>query len=305
LALPGLATVQANAFAVRSVLYFMNVARNAGPLVLAAAVGALLGLAQVAVAEAAGILTLDADFGAGNDRVQGVQVTLVAWYCAMAVPTAAWLAGARRDRGTRAAAVPAAAAGALAAHPLVARLGGEAVRADTGTAVLLGVLLGVAGGAAVAAAPVVGRGIAAYAVLLWVAALVLTALVSPTVVYAGLVQPLGLDLARPWGSALSNLPYNLGYHLPTMLPVAVVTLVLACVVSGVTARRTGTWAAATAAGAAGPVLGAVLYRLLPDQVYLWNESASAVVLLLAGCCLPLAAGAAAVGRRLHRPDPDA
>jgi hypothetical protein len=87
-----------------------------------------------------------------------------------------------------------------------------------------------------------------------------------------------------------------------MLPVALSILVLTGVVAGVAARRTGAWTASVAAGALGPVLSALLYRLLPDQDYLWNESAGVVVLALAAGCVPLACATAALGRHLRRRD---
>jgi hypothetical protein len=280
----------------------MSAARNTAAIIIAAVAGAVLGLVQVTVAELTDIATLGADFGGGNDRVQGAQVTLVAWYCAMAVPLAVAIAGARRDLGlrTRAVAVLAAAAGALGTYPLAAEFSGDGLRHDVVSAVLIGVLLGIVGASAVAVAPPVGKGLAAYVTLLWGAALAFTALVSPTIVYAGLVQPLGLDSLDSLGSSLPDLPYNLGYHLPTMLPAAVAILILAGVLSGITARRTGAWAASIATGAAGPVLAAVLYRLTPGQVYLWNESASALVFALAVCCLLLAAVTAVFRRRAPR-----
>jgi hypothetical protein len=277
----------------------MNAVRNTTAIIVAAVAGAVLGLVQVTAAELTDITTLGADFGGGNDRVQGVQVTLVAWYCAMAVPLAVAIAGARRDLGlkTRAVAVLAAAAGTFAAYPLVAEFSGDALRQGVLSAVPVGILLGIVGASAVAVAPAVGKGLAAYVTLLWAAALGFTAFVSNTIVYAGLVQPLGLDSLDSLGSSLPDLPYNLGYHLPTMLPVAVAILVLAGVLSGVTARRTGTWVASIAAGTAGPVLAAILYRLTPDEVNLWNESASALVFALAVCCLLIATAATAVFRR--------
>jgi hypothetical protein len=277
----------------------MSAVRNTTAIIAAAAAGAVLGLVQVTAAELTDITTLGADFGGGDDRVQGVQVTLVAWYCAMAVPLAVVIAGARRDLGlkTRAVAVLAAAAGTLAAYPLVADFSSDGMRHNVVSAVLTGILLGIVGASAVAVAPVVGKGLAAYVTLLWAAALVSTSLVSNTVVYAGMVQPLGLDFLDSWGSSLPDLPYNLGYHLPTMLPAAVVILILAGVSSGITARRTGAWAASIATGAAGPVLAAVTYRLTPGELALWNESASALVLALAGCCLLVAVAATAVFRR--------
>lgn len=272
-------------------------ARIASVLGLAAAAGAALGLAQVAIAELADILTLRADFAAGNDRVQGVQVTLVAWYCAMAVPLAVTVAGRDLSARARAAVVLPAAVGTLVTWPLVSGLSSDLTRADAVTAVLTGVLLGVVGGAGVAVAPAVGKGLAVYVGLLWAAALVFTPLVPRTVVYAGMVQPLGLDFMDSVRPALSDLPYNLGYHLLTMLPAAAAILIAAGVLSGVTARRTGAWAGSVGAGAAGPVLAAIVYRLTPGQVYLWNESASVVVLALATCCLLIAIIVTAVCRR--------
>lgn len=281
----------------------MKALRNTTVLGIAVATGAALGLVQVAVAELTDITTLDADFGGGNDRIQGAQVTLVAWYCAMAVPLAVAIAGARRGLSMkiRAAAVLAAAVGTLATYPLVGRFSSDLMRDHFVSAVVTGIVLGIVGASAVAVAPAIGKGLAAHVTLLWVAALVFTWLVPNTAVYAGMVQPLGLDFLDSLQSSMPDLPDNLGYHLPTMLPVAIAILILAGVVSGVTARRTGAWVKPMAAGTVGPVLAAVLYRLTPEQVYLWNESAGMVVLASAGCSLLIAAAATAVCRR-RRPD---
>lgn len=109
-------------------------------------------------------------------------------------------------------------------------------------------MLGVVAALFVTVAPSVGAGLTAHAALLWSAALLRTALVSPTVAYAGVVQPKGLaaldETLRP---ALRRLPYELAYHLPTMLPVAVAVLVLSGVPAGGAALRTGTWGRAVAA----------------------------------------------------------
>jgi hypothetical protein len=284
----------------------MSAVRNVVVVSVAAAAGAVLGLGQVAAAELLDITTLGADFGAGAERTQGVQVTLIAWYCAMAVPLAVTLAltvavavaGARRGFAGTVATVLAAAAGTLATWPLVAHLSGAALRDDIGPAVVTGVLVGVVAAAAVAAAPVVGRGLAAYAGLLWVAAVASTAFVSGTTVYAGLVQPLGLDFLDRL--PVPDLPDELNYHVPAMLPVAVALMLLAGVVGGVAARRTGAWARSVAAGAAGPVLAAALYRLPPKELFLWNESASTIALVVAACCLLVAAATAAVFRTPQR-----
>jgi hypothetical protein len=268
---------------------------------------AALGLAQVAMAELTGITTLGGDFAAGNDRVQGVQVTLVAWYCAMAVPLAVAVAGARPGVGARVrqAAVLPAAVGTLAVWPLLASSSGDVLRDDATSAMVTGILLGSAAALAVAVVPAIGRGLAAYVVLQWVAALVCTALVPRTVVYAGMVQPLGLEFLV----ALRTEPYDLGYHLPTMLPIAAAVLVLAGAVSGATARRTRGWWTSVAAGTAGPVLAALLYRLTPDEAYLWNETAGSTVVVLAFLSLPVTAlpAAAFVLRRTEaaaRDQPD-
>jgi hypothetical protein len=273
----------------------MSAMRNVTAVLVAAATGAALGLVQVIAAELLDLTTLGADFAAGAERTQGVQVTLVAWYCAMAVPLAVTIAGARRGLGGKVATVLAAAAGTLATWPLVAHLSGQAVHEDTGPAVVTGTLLGLVGAAAVAAAPAVGRGLAAYVALLWIAAVAFTAFVSNTTVYAGLVQPLGLDFLDRL--PVPDLPDELNYHVPTMLPVAVALVLLAGVAGGVAARRTGVWTVSVAAGAIGPVLAAVVYRLPPKELFLWNESASTVALVLAGCCLLIAAASAAVFRR--------
>jgi hypothetical protein len=137
--------------------------------------------------------------------------------------------------------------------------------------------------------------------LLWIAAVAFTAFVSNTTVYAGLVQPLGLDFLDRL--PVPDLPDELNYHVPAMLPVAVALVLLAGVVGGVAARRTGAWTVSVAAGAIGPVLAAIVYRLPPKELFLWNESASTVALVLAGCCLLIAAASAALFRR-RRPESD-
>ncbi|TDC44495.1 hypothetical protein E1281_33770 [Actinomadura sp. KC345] len=258
----------------------------------AAVMAAVLGLAQVAVAEAAGITTLGGEFAAGNERVRGVQVTLVAWYCATAVSLAVAGVSARRgvDAGMRFAAVPGAAAGTLATWPLLdMAAGGERLRDDVVSAAPAGALLGVAGALAVAAVPVVGRGLGAYAVLQWAAAAAFTALESRTVVFAGMVELLGVDFLARMRPGMPDLPENLGYHLPGMLPVADAVLVLTGVVAGIAARRTRAWAPSMASAVSGPVLAAAAYRLPSGDTDLWNGAASAAVLALAACSLVVAA----------------
>jgi hypothetical protein len=50
--------------------HFMNAVRKTTAVILAAAMGAALGLVQLTVAKLADITTLGADFGGGNDRIQ-------------------------------------------------------------------------------------------------------------------------------------------------------------------------------------------------------------------------------------------
>ncbi|WP_141584330.1 hypothetical protein [Actinomadura sp. WMMA1423] len=263
--------------------------RTLPALGVTALTAAALGTGQVLAAELTGITTLGGDFTAGAERVQGVQVTLVAWYCAVAVPAAVVLATAGREVRTRMAAVPAGVLGTLATCPVLMQRASGFVSDDVLTAALVGVLLGSLCALAAAVAPVIGKGLVAYAVFQWGAGLAFTALVPRTVVYAGMVQPLGLDFLVRLRPEMPDLPDNLGYHLPPMLPVAIAVPVLAGAVSAVAVRRTKVRGASMAAGAAGPVLSAVLYRLVPEQDVLWNEAAATVVDAVAACSLLVAA----------------
>ena len=106
-----------------------------------------------------------------------------------------------------------------------------------------------------------------------VVALISTA-ATETVVYAGLVQPIGT-------TALDDLlGDSLGYHLPTLLPYAVLTVVVTAALGYWFAHRGSSRGGAVLAAAAAPVVAAVLYPVVGMD--LWNADAA-----------PVAAGTAA------------
>jgi len=277
----------------------MPVLRQTTAIAVAAASAAVLAVAQVEVAELAGITTLGGDFWAGEERVQGVQVTLISWYCAVSVPLAVAITNAWRVLGARVrlAAVPAA-LGVLVALPVVAQSSSDVIRDDAISAVLTGILLGVLGGLVVTAVPAIGRGLAVYVALLWIVALTFALSVPGTVVYAGMVEPLGLEFLRVLRSPVRALPYlgYLDYHLPFMLPLAVVVIILSGLLGATAMHRTAQWGKSVAVATVGPVSAAAVYWLNPGQLYLWNESAAIVVLAVALCCLLLAAVTASAVR---------
>lgn len=253
---------------------------------------------QIGLAELTGITTLDADFTAGDERIQGVQITLVTWYWAVAGPLAVMIAGAGHAVGTRVrlAGVLAAGLGSAAVIPLVAEQSG-AVRAEVVSGTVAGTLVGVVAGLAVAATPAIGNGLAAYVALLWTAALAFTLSVPRTVVYAGMVEPLGLNGLDALRSPIRALPHlgDLDYHLPFMLPVTIAVLVVSGLLAAGTVRRTGP-VGSVAVATIGPGLAAAVYAVDPGQHYLWNETAASVVLAVALLSLLIAIVTVAVAR---------
>ena len=246
-----------------------------------------LAAGQVALAQLVGVTTLDADFAAGNERVQGVQVTLLVWYAAVAVAVAVTVAGRGLPAATTGArAITVTALGALAAAPAAAAFSGPAFSGDVWPAVIAGALLGAAAALVILALPAVGEGIAIHAGLLWLTAVILTLLLPHTVTYAGVVEPLDLELPSALGSAIRAVPVleRYDYHLPSMLPVGAGVVLLGVVLAIRAVRRTGARAAAAAAGVAGPLLAAACYPVRPEALSLWNEDAFAIVLLIAVCC---------------------
>lgn len=277
-----------------------GIAVSAGTAVTSAA----FVLGQVVVAELAGITTLDADFAAGAERTVGVQVTLVVWYCAVAavvaVALAAAVAGARSDARAdlRLALVVPAMTGPPAALPFLTQHSGAALGDDLRWAVVAGTALGALASLAAVVIPAIGRSIAAHAVLLWVAALASTALVTNTVVYAGMVEPLGSNAFPMLRDRIRLIvpAYAVGYHLPSMLPVGLAVVALSSLLAVRVRRAGGSGGAAMSVAAAGPLLAASAYWLTPDQQFLWNEAAATIVLGLALCSLAAAGVATGIVR---------
>jgi hypothetical protein len=244
------------------------VLRNASTAVLGPlAIAAVLATAMVGLAEATGVTTLTESFEAGGERVIDVQMTLVAYLCATAVVIATTVVPTRRRKLRRIPPV-AAAVGALAPIPLVNARADEYVGGLASDAVLAGVIVG--GIAAFLLAPIAAQalfGVSAHLVLLWLAALVSVAS-TETVVYAGLVQPIGTEtLDDLLGDAL-------GYHVPTLLPYALAAVVVTAVLAFRFARRGASRGAAVLAAAAAPVLAAALYPVVGMD--LWNADAAPV-----------------------------
>jgi hypothetical protein len=256
------------------------VLRNASTAVLGPlAVSAALATGMVALAEATGVTTLDESFEAGGERVIDVQMTLVAYLCATAV-TIATTAIPTKRRLRRIAPV-AAAVGSLATMPLVNARADEFIGGLATDAVLAGAIVG--GIAAFVLAPLGSKaplGIATHLAAFWLAALSSTA-VTETVVYAGLVEPVGTGL----------------------LPYALLSVVLTAVLGLVFARRGGSRAASVTAAAAAPVLAAALYPVVGMDLRNADAAPVAVVVALVGAVL--AAVAAKPRRRRTEPTPDA
>lgn len=277
-----------------------------GAAVLAAVAGALFAIAQVALSEFLGASRLGGEFSAGNERVQGVQIALVAWYCAVAVPLAVTAVAVRwtRDAAKRLAAAFAAALGAAAVLPLVMHRSAVAIQSDVGYAVGAGVLLGLASALVVVMVPVIGLGIAAHTALWWLMAVLATTLMPRTAVYPGVVELLEVDSLRAWLLPVLPSGRTWSYHLPYMLPSALATVVLSGVLAAAVARRTGSWSRAIAAGTAGPMLAVAAYLVDADQLYLWNGEAVVIAMVIAALALLAAILTITVMRsRLRRPRP--
>jgi hypothetical protein len=242
-----------------------------GPL----AIAAVLAVALVSLAEFTGITTLDENFYAGGERVIDVQMTLIAYLCATAVIIATTVIPTKR-RSLRRIPPVAAAVGALAPIPLVNGRVDEYIGGLASDAILAGAIVG--GIAAFILAPLGVRaltGVAMHLALLGLVALISTA-ATETVVYAGLVQPIGT-------TALDDLlGGSLGYHLPTLLPYALLTVVVTAALGYWFAHRGSSRGGAVLAASAAPVVAAVLYPVVGMD--LWNADAA-----------PVAAGVALAG----------
>lgn len=263
---------------------------------IAALAAAVLACAQVLLSEATGLTTLGVPLEAGAERVQGVQITLIIWYCAASAPIAAWIA--HRDWPTnlpgRIATAVAASSATLLTLPIVRWRAVEQLRDEVTAAVVVGALLGLA----VAWWPRAGAGVAPHLTLLWVLALCLSPL-PDTVFYAGLVEPLGVEPLRGLRGPIGRIPLlgEYDYHLPSMLPGIVLVLVLCGLLARRAYRRTGSRLAAITTAAAGPIVAAAAYRVAPGQLYLWNLSAAVIALGTAVLGLLVATSVAAIVAR--------
>jgi hypothetical protein len=245
-------------------------------IAVAAGVGAVLAAAQVGLAEWTAITTLTDNFWAGGDRYVAQQMTLVAWFCATAA-TMATAVAARwfpTRRALRRILPVAAAAGTLAALPILWARANDHIGGQATIAVQIGALAGAVAGMLAVNRPVLGLGVAAHSGLVWIIALLGTAASwTGTVVYAGLVQL--FDLA----AIDDRLGPYLGYFVPTMLPFAVAVVILAGVLAGLLVRRGFSRSDAVRAAAVGPVLATVLYPLVGLEM--WNAEAAPVVAVTA------------------------
>jgi hypothetical protein len=277
------------------------VIRNAAIAIIGPALGAAaIAVGQVALAELSGVTTLGESFEAGGERLIDVQMTLVAYCCATAVAIAVTAVPATR-RPLRHLTPVAAAAGSLAPIPLISARADEYIGGLGTDAVLAGALVGAAAAFVLLATSNTHAraavGVAAHLALLWLVTLALVPWVDPTIVYAGLVQPLGATTLDDW------LGGTLGYHLPTLLPYALAVVVLSGLLGAWFARRGATRAAAIIAAAAAPVLAAVLYPLVGTD--LWSGEAAPVAAVAALLGAVAAAIGATVTRRRTRPEPSA
>jgi hypothetical protein len=220
-----------------------------------------------------------------------VQVTLVAWYAAVAVTVAVSVAA----RGVtvtavRLATIPSATIGALAAGPVARASSGRVLADEVVPAVVGGAVLGALTALAIVFLTAVGVGITVHAALLWCAALVLNQLVD-TVTYAGIVEPFGV-------AALETSPLRgLGYHPARILPAAVATVLLTAGLAVRARRRGARRGTAITGAAAGPVLAAATYWVTPDARFLWNEDAARFMLWIAVACVLVALPSALVRGR--------
>jgi hypothetical protein len=189
-------------------------------------------------------------------------------------------------------------AGPPAALPLLMQQSGAVLADDVQRAVVAGTALGALGSLAAAAIPGIGRGIAAHAALLWVAALSFSALVFPTIVYAGMVEPLGWDVLQQLREPIQVIvpSYAVTYHLSSMLPVCLAVVALSSLLAVRSRRAGGSVGVAVSVAAGGPLLAVGAYWLTPDQRYLWNDAAATIVLGVALCSAALATAVTGVVR---------
>jgi hypothetical protein len=202
----------------------MPVTRAAGTpaaaLATAALFAAVLALVQVGAAEWTGVTTLTDTFFAGGDRYVALQMSLVAWFCAVSTVIAATSAAHRfgQRRVLRRAVPVAAAIGTLAVLPLIAARANDNIGAEATRAAILGAVAGAAACLFVSGRTRVGVGVAVHAALVWAAGGLTSGLVwYSATVFAGMVEFFELDALE---DALNS---AIGDYAPEMLPFAAAT----------------------------------------------------------------------------------
>jgi hypothetical protein len=271
----------------------MPVTRAAGTpaaaLATAALFAAVLALVQVGAAEWTGVTTLTDTFFAGGDRYVALQMSLVAWFCAVSTVISVTAAAHRFGlRGLLRRALPVAAAiGTLAVLPLIAARANDNIGAQATRAAVLGAIAGAVASFIVSGRPRVGIGVALHAALVWAAGGLASGLVWNTAtVFAGMVEFFELDALE------DRLDSAIGDAAPEMLPFAAVVVLVAGVFAGWLARRGTPRRQAVQAAVTGPLLAAVMYPL--GGLEMQNAEAAPVVALTALVAL----GAAALGARI-------
>jgi hypothetical protein len=261
-------------------------------LATAAVCAAVLALAQVALAEWTRITTLTDNFFAGGDRYVALQMSLVAWFCALSTvisttSIAHWF-GHRRI--LRRALPVAAAIGSLAVLPVITARTHDHISDNATRAAVLGAIAGAVAGLITSRNPRVGIGVAVHAAMVWIAGGLTSGLVwNSTTVFAGMVQFFELEAL---GDRLND---SIGDYAPTMLPFAAAVVLVAGILAAWLARRGATRSEAVQAAAAGPVLAAIMYPL--GGLEMQNAEAAPVVALTALVALGTATLGATVTRR--------
>jgi hypothetical protein len=263
----------------------------------AAVLGVVLAAGQVFVTDLLGINDLGAVFEAGNERIEGVAPTLVAWLCALSVmvPVAAIRADSVPGRALGAVG---AAAGALVAFPVATALADEAIEGVVQRAVLIGIGLGLVVALIGAFVAPLYRGVWVHAAVWWILAMV--ALLGRSVEYPGLVELLDFQAARETLTDVLPSGRITSYHLPYLLPSILATVIAGAVVAVLARRQKAGRAAAAAGGAGGALLATAAFFALPDQLTGWNGEAAVLAAGTAALTLLVAALSTLGGARTEQ-----